>query len=337
MSQQPLTAVPVLEPKQRNPLRRRLFLALTGEYFWFYVMLVPSLLILVAVVIIPMLYALRMSLANSSVVVIGGRGMVTGQWVGLQNYASLMQNPLFWQAFRETLYFWLVSIVIEVTVGIGMAVLLNQNFWGRKVVRVIVFIPWAIPTVVNAMLWGMILDGDNYGALNDLLLRLHLISAPIVWLNPTPLFSQIPWLANALSFVGANSAMNALIVGDEWKTLPIVAVLILAGLQTIPGEYYEAARVEGATGWRQFRQITLPLLGPILTVVLILRTMQLLRAFTLIFTLEQYGMPLLSIQAYQQAFSFGSFGTGSAISFLIALLALLIAIVYIKRLYREEL
>ncbi len=337
MSRQPLTAVPVLEPKQRNPLRRRLFLALTGEYFWFYVMLVPSLLILVAVVIIPMLYALRMSLANSSVVVIGGRGMVTGQWVGLQNYASLMHNPLFWQAFRETLYFWLVSIVIEVTVGIGMAVLLNQNFWGRKVVRVIVFIPWAIPTVVNAMLWGMILDGDNYGALNDLLLRLHLISAPIVWLNPTPLFSQIPWLANALSFVGANSAMNALIVGDEWKTLPIVAVLILAGLQTIPSEYYEAARVEGATGWRQFRQITLPLLGPILTVVLILRTMQLLRAFTLIFTLEQYGMPLLSIQAYQQAFSFGSFGTGSAISFLIALLALLIAIVYIKRLYREEL
>ncbi|MHB1629618.1 MAG: carbohydrate ABC transporter permease [Bacilli bacterium] len=337
MNRQPLTAVPILAQKPRKPLRSRLFHALSGEYFWFYVLLVPSLLILAGVVVIPMLYALRMSLANSSVVVIGGRGMVTGQWVGLQNYVSLMQNPIFWQAFRETLYFWFVSIAVEVTVGIGMAVLLNQNFRGRKVVRVIVFIPWAIPTVVNAMLWGMILNGNNYGALNDLLLRLHLISSPVVWLNPTPLFSQVPWLSQALSFLGANSTMNALIVGDEWKTLPIVAVLILAGLQTIPGEYYEAARVEGASGWRQFRQITLPLLGPILTVVLILRTMQLLRAFTLIFTLEQYGMPLLSIQAYQQAFSFGSFGTGSAISFLIALIALLIAIVYIKRIYREEL
>ncbi len=183
----------------------------------------------------------------------------------------------------------------------------------------------------------MIFDGDNFGALNDLLLQWHVIQSPIVWLNPSALFPQIPWLSNALSYLGSNLAMNSIIVGDEWKTLPIVAILVLAGLQTIPHEYYEAARVEGASAWRQFRQITLPLIAPVLTVVLILRTMQLMRAFTLIFTLEQFGLPVLSIQAYQQAFSFGSFGMGSAVSFLIGLIALVIAYFYIKRLYREEL
>lgn len=323
-------------PFRKTPVRRRLFLALTGEYFWFYALLLPSILVLIGVILIPMVFAFQMSLGNTNIVVIGGKGSIQSQWVGLHNYLSLFASPLFWQAFRETVYFWFVSIVIEVTVGIGLAVLMNQHFWGRKVFRLIVFIPWAIPTVVNSMLWGMIFDGDNYGALNDLLLRLHLISNQIVWLNPMPVLSQVPWLSNMLGYLGANTAINAIIVGDEWKTLPIVAVLVLAGLQTIPHEYYEAARVEGASAWTQFRRVTLPLLGPILTVVLILRTMQLLRAFTMIFNLEQFGLPLLSIQAYQQAFSFGSFGTGSAISFMIGIIALFIAFIYIKQLYKEE-
>ncbi len=332
-----MTSMPVESPPKRATLRHRLFRTLSGEYFWLYLLLLPSLLILVAVILIPMLFAFQMSLGNTSIVVLGGRGTISNQWVGLQNYLSLLQNPSFWQALRETLYFWVVSIFIEVTVGIGMAVLMNQSFFGRRIFRVIVFIPWAIPTVVNAMLWGMIFDGDNFGALNDLLLQWHVIQSPIVWLNPSALFPQIPWLSNALSYLGSNLAMNSIIVGDEWKTLPIVAILVLAGLQTIPHEYYEAARVEGASAWRQFRQITLPLIAPVLTVVLILRTMQLMRAFTLIFTLEQFGLPVLSIQAYQQAFSFGSFGMGSAVSFLIGLIALVIAYFYIKRLYREEL
>ncbi len=332
-----MSMMPATDPSFRTQQRHRIFRALSGEYFWFYLLLLPSILILIGVVIIPILFAFRMSLGNTSIVVIGGKGSISDTWVGLQNYIQLFQNSLFWQSFRETIYYWVVSIIVELVVGIGIAVLLNKEFFGRRVVRVIVFIPWAIPTVVNAMLWGMIFDGDNYGALNDLLLRFHLISTPIVWLNPNPLFAHIPWLSNALSWLGSNQAINALIVGDEWKTLPIVAILVLAGLQTIPSEYYEAAKVEGASGWKQFRNITLPLVSPILTVVLILRTMQLLRAFTLIFTLEQFGLPLMSINAYQQAFQFGSFGTGSAISFLIALLAIIISIVYIKRLYREEL
>ncbi|RIV22916.1 sugar ABC transporter permease [Alicyclobacillaceae bacterium I2511] len=333
-----MNSLSVSEPNPLpNSLLRKLFHAFTGEYFWFYILLLPSILILVGLVIIPMLFTLRMSLANTSVTVIGGHGSLSMPWSGINNYIHLFQSPDFWQSFRETLFFWLASILIEVTVGVAIAVLMNQQFLGQRVFRIIVFIPWAIPTVVNSMMWGMIMDGNNYGALNDLLLRMHVIKNAIVWLNPSALFPHFSWLSHVLSSLGMNTAILSIIVGDEWHTLPIVVVLVLAGLQTIPVEYYEAARVEGATGWRKFRSITLPLLGPILSVVLILRTMQLLRAFTMIYTLEQFGLPVLSIQAYQQAFSFGSFGLGAATSFIIGLVALFISYIYIKRLYKEEL
>ena len=153
----------------------RFFSSLTGEYLWFYLLLIPSILLLILVVIIPMVFAFRMSLGNTMVTILGGKGNLSMQWVGLQNYIQILQNPNFWQAFRDTLYFTVVSLLVEVTVGVGLAVLMNQQFFGRKIFRVIVFIPWAIPTIVNAMLWGMVFDGDNYGALNDILSQLHLI------------------------------------------------------------------------------------------------------------------------------------------------------------------
>ena len=309
----------------------------SGENLWFVLLLIPALIILVGVIVIPMLWAFKMSLANTVVTVIGGHGSVGGRFVGFSNYGRLLSSPPFWVALRETLYFWIVSMALEVTVGIGIAVLLNQPFPGFWLVRAIIFIPWAVPTVVNATLWGMIFNGNNYGALNDLLLRWHWITTPIVWLNPSPLFAQIPWLSHLFSALGSNLAINAIIVGDEWKTLPIVGFLVLAGLQMIPSDFYEAARIEGASAWTQFTRITLPLIGPILSVVLILRTMQLLRAFTIIFTLEGYGLPVLSISAYQQAFSFGNFGMGSAVAFMIGVMALIIAYFYVKNLYREEL
>lgn len=316
---------------------RRYFRAVSGENVWFVLLLIPAVVILLGVIVVPMLWALKMSLANTVVTVVGGRGSVGGQFVGLHNYMVLMKEPQFWIALRETLYFWIVSILIELTIGIGMAVLLNRPFPGFWLVRAIIFIPWAVPTVVNATLWGMIFNGNSYGALNDLLLRWHWIKTPVVWLNPAPVFSQIPWLSHLFSAIGSNTAMNAIIVGDEWQTLPIVAFLVLAGLQMIPHDYYEAARIEGASAWKQFTRITVPLIGPVLSVVLILRTMQLLRAFTMIFTLEGYGLPVLSIDAYQQAFSFGDFGLGSAVAFIIGFMALVIAYFYVKNLYREEL
>ncbi|MDA8192787.1 MAG: sugar ABC transporter permease [Thermaerobacter sp.] len=329
-------ANPELSQPPRPSLMRRYFRRVSGENAWFVLLLIPAVVILLGVIVIPMLWTLKMSLANTSVSVVGGRGSVGGQFVGWRNYIFLLTDPQFWVALRETLYFWIVSIGIEVTLGIGMALLLNRPFRGFWLVRAVIFIPWAIPTVVNATLWGMIFNGNNYGALNDLLLRWHWIAAPVVWLNPSPLFARIPWLSHALSAIGSNLAINAIIVGDEWKTLPLVAFLVLAGLQMIPQDFYEAARIEGASAWTQFNKITLPLIGPVLSVVLILRTMQLLRAFTILFTLEGYGLPVLSIGAYQQAFSFGNFGIGSAEAFIIGVMALVIAYFYVRKLYREE-
>ncbi|MCL6595281.1 MAG: sugar ABC transporter permease [Firmicutes bacterium] len=334
MPAEPTPPVAALPPAvRRGSAFTRLFQGDRGVVLAF---LLPSLLLLVAVVLLPLAYALLLSLEGAQVTVVGGHGSVSGSFVGLANYAALFANPGFWQALRTTLYYWLVSILIEVVFGIGAAVLLNRRFRGQTVVRALVFLPWAIPTVVNANLWSMILDGDPFGGLNALLMQLHLTTAPVVWLNPSPVLAQVAWLSHALTAVGASLGMNWIIVGDEWHTLPIVIFLTLAGLQSIPHEYYESARIDGAGPWATFRHVTWPLLGPVLAVVLILRTMQLLRAFTLIYTLESTGLPVLSITAYQYAFTFGAFGQGSAVAFLIGVLALLIAFFYIRVLFRTE-
>ncbi len=308
-----------------------------GEQGLIMALLVPAIIVLLGVVALPLVYALILSMKNASVNVVGGVGSVSGSWVWWQNYVTLLTDSAFWSTLRQTLYFFGVSILIEITVGVGMASLLNQQFPARGLVRALVFVPWAIPTVVNANLWGMILNGNSYGALNALLNQLHLLSGSVVWLDTSPVLAHVPVLGSFLNWMGGTLGMNAIIVGDEWKTLPIVAFLVLAGLQTIPAEYYEAARMDGASAWRQFRSVTLPLLGPILAVVLILRTMQLLRAFTIMYTLEGTGLPVLSILAYQYSFSFGYFGMGSAIAFVIGMLALVVAFIYLKALYREEL
>lgn len=298
--------------------------------------LIPSLIILVGVVLIPLAYAFILSLQGAQVTVIGGRGQITGPFLGLANYIALFQTPGFWTALIDTLYFWVVSIIFEVVFGIGVALLLQRRFRFYGLVRTLIFIPWAIPTVVNANLWAMILDGDPFGALNALLLRLHIISAPVVWLNPAPVLAGIPFLSHLISAIGGSLAMNWIILGDEWHTLPIVIFLVLAGLQGIPQDYMESARMDGATAWATFRRVTLPLLSPVLAVALILRTMQLLRAFTLIFSLESTGLPVLSITAYQEAFTFGAFGEGSAVAFLIGVIALIVAFFYITVLFRQE-
>lgn len=298
--------------------------------------LIPSLIILAGVVLIPLIYAFVLSLQGAQVTVIGGRGQITGPFVGLANYLALLQSPAFWTALVDTLYFWVVSIVFEVVFGIGVALLLQRRFRFYGLVRTLIFIPWAIPTVVNANLWAMILDGDPFGALNALLLRLHIVQSPVVWLNPAPVLTGIPFLSHAITAIGGSLAMNWIIIGDEWHTLPIVIFLVLAGLQSIPQDYMESARMDGAGAWATFRRVTLPLLSPVLAVALILRTMQLLRAFTLMFTLESTGLPVLSITAYQQAFSFGAFGEGSAVAFLIGIIALIVAFFYITVLFRQE-
>jgi len=159
-----------------------------------------------------------------------------------------------------------VSLLIELIAGIGIALVLNQPFWGRGVVRALIILPWAVPTVVNARMWGLIFEPHAYGALNGLVAVAGLQGPQdaINFLAPTALFRGVPLLGKVASWLGATRAITWIIVGDSWKVIPVVALLTLAGLQTIPRELYEAAEVDGANAWQRFWTITIPQLRPVL-------------------------------------------------------------------------
>ncbi len=301
-------------------------------------LMTPALIVMLFVVFIPLLYALYLSLHRVEIVVVGGRGGLLTQFVGFKNYLYFLKDSRFWYSVRVTSYFTVVSLLIEMVAGIGVALVLNQEFSGRGVVRTIVILPWAVPTVVNARMWGLIFEPHPYGALNGLLQALHILGPreAINFLAPIPIFRNVPLLGGVTSWLGATQGINWLIVGDTWKVLPVVALLTLAGLQTIPRELYEAAEVDGANAWQRFWLITLPRLRPVLAVILVYRTMELFRVFDIIYILMAYTIPVLAIETFRQAFVFGLFGKGAAIAFLIGLFILLIAFAYIRAIYVEE-
>ena len=300
-------------------------------------LLLPALVVTVLVILAPLFYTLYLSLNYAEVVVVGGRGSIETTWVGLQNYLYFLKDSGFWQSLRVTAYFTAASLVVEIGVGIGIALVLNQQFHGRRLVRLLFILPWAIPTIVNARLWNMIYEPHAYGALNGLLLQLGLIQSPVNFLSPVPLFQNVPLLGDLAAWIGATRALNWIIVGDTWKVLPVVTLLILASLQSIPPEVYEAAAVDGANAWQRFMLITLPLLRPVLVVVLVYRTMELFRVFDILYTLMAYTIPVMAIRTFQEAFVFGLFGRGAALAALIGLVILGLAVLYIKMLRTEDL
>jgi ABC-type sugar transport system permease subunit len=241
-------------------------------------------------------------------------------FVGLGNYRQTFGNPAFWAAVRRTAYFTIVSTWFELLLGLLLALLLNQRFHGRAVLRAIVILPWALPTIVNGLMWRWIFNPE-YGALNALLTQLHVISGYRSWLGS-------PFLA-----------LNMVIVADVWKNTPLSAFLVLAGLQTIPHELYEAARVDGAGALRGFFSVTLPLLVPSILIVLVVRTIEAFKVFDIIYIMTRggpaNGTQSIAYYAYIQAFSNQRFGYGSSIAYVIALLILGFALIYM-RLLRSE-
>lgn len=317
---------------RRPGARRR---ALRGDGFFPYALLLPSIVVLMILVVLPLVYAFDLSLHKATVVVVGGQGQVRMQWTGLDNYLYFLADPRFWASVRTTAYFTVVSLVVELIFGMLIALVLSQEFWGRNVIRALIILPWAVPTVVNARLWGWIYNGESFGALNALLQQLHLLRENVVWLQTTPILTGVPVLGPFFQWAGASLALNMIVIGDTWHVLPVVTLLLLAGLQTIPAEFYEAARIDGAGRWQQFWAITVPRLRPVILVILVYRTMELFRVFDIIYILLGYAINVLSIATFQQAFVFGLMGRGAALAFLIGLLILTIAIVYI-RLFRAE-
>jgi ABC-type sugar transport system permease subunit len=236
-------------------------------------------------------------------------------FIGLDNYAEIVRDPRFWAALGHTAFFTVVSISLELILGLFLALAMNRVFRGRGFVRAAVLVPWAIPTVVAALLWRFMFESQA-GIVNALLVDAGILNKPIVWLIETV------------------TAWVPVILADVWKTTPFVALLLLAGLQNIDTTLYEAAAVDGANRWWQLRHITLPLLKPAVLVTLIFRTLDAFRVFDLIYVLTGGGpgtstepVALYTFNALLQNLRFGY---GSALSVVIFAITFGLALLYMK-------
>ncbi|PWK13835.1 carbohydrate ABC transporter permease [Tumebacillus permanentifrigoris] len=247
------------------------------------------------------------------------RGMegsiIEPNFVGLAYYKQFLSDSRMWSSLGNTALFTVVSVVFELVLGLWIAVLINKQFVGRGLVRAAVLIPWAIPTVISALMWKFMYDGQN-GILSHLMWQVGLISDPAVLLTTKA------------------GAMFSTIFADVWKTTPFMALLLFAGLQTVPESLYEAAEVDGATKAQQFWRITLPMLKSSIMVALLFRTLDAFRVFDLIYVLTGGGpansTETISIYAYKTMFAQMEFGAGSALSVLVFLCVALISMGYIK-------
>jgi multiple sugar transport system permease protein len=271
-------------------------------------MVSPSLIVILLVAAYPIGYAIWLSLHQYSVIHPG-----LSRWVGVDNYRDALKSGTFWGAVKTTFIFTAISVTLELVIGMGMALLMHTAFRGRSVLRAVVLVPWAILTVGTALMWRSIVAPD-VGFLNQLLKALHLPGANTVWLAHN------------------GYALAVLIFADVWKTAPFMALLLLAGLQVIPDDLYDAAKVDGATAWQSFRRITLPLLRPAILVALIFRTLDALRIFDLPYVLTQgsNGTNTLSLYAYQQLTQNRLIGPGSALAVLTFIIVMAVSLVYIR-------
>lgn len=298
---------------KRNGLPIRSAEAQEHRLAWMLVL--PSVLLIFGLTLYPVLYSFWLSLNHVSLL------NPIQTFAGFGNYAEVLANKAFWSALGRTMYYVFISLAVQTVIGLLFALVLNQPFFGRGLVRSLILIPWAIPNIVNGVMWEWILN-SNYGALNGLLMQLGFIHQPIQWLSK-------PWLA-----------LHMVIVADTWKVIPLYVMLFLAGLQTISKDIYEAARIDGSGGWKSFFHITLPLLKPILLVILVLRTMQCFGVFDIVYIMTKGGPSdgtmVISFFTYFQTFNKLNFGMGSAISFLVAFIVLTISMVYIRLLKKDE-
>jgi multiple sugar transport system permease protein len=274
------------------------------------VMVSPSLFLIALVAAYPIGYAVWLSLHEYSVRVAG-----LSRWAGpfgLRNYSTALSDPEFWEAFRTTFIFTGASVVLETIIGLGMALAMHAAFKGQGVLRTVVLVPWAVLTVVTAVMWRTIFESP-LGFVNTVLGALGLTDT-IVWLGEEPY------------------ALLVMIIADVWKTAPFMALLLLAGLQVIPGDVYEAAKVDGATAWQRFTRITLPLLTPALLVALIFRTLDALRIFDLPFVLTKgaAGTNTLSLISYETFQTNRIIGLGSALAVLTFIIVMVVSAAYIR-------
>ncbi|RDU36575.1 sugar ABC transporter permease [Neobacillus piezotolerans] len=241
--------------------------------------------------------------------------ILQSNFIGFKNYMNYFQDQRMWQSIANTTIFTVISVFIELVIGLMIALLLNRVFLGRGIVRAAVLIPWAIPTAVSAMMWKYLYDGQS-GIIAHYFEKMHLVESAGNLLT-TPV-----------------GAMFSIIFTDVWKTTPYMSLLLLAGLQTIPSSLYEAAQVDGANKYHQFFKITLPLLKSSILVALLFRTLDAFRVFDLIYVLTGGGpansTESITVYAYKTLFSQQNFGAGSVLSVIVFLAVALISMIYIR-------
>jgi ABC-type sugar transport system permease subunit len=288
----------------RNSALRR------GEGRFAALLLSPTALVLALVVVVPLAVTLGYSVFNVNLL-----SDHKGEFVGASNYLTVLGADWFWASLGRTLYFTLVSLVLETALGLAIALLLNQKFHGVGFLRILIILPWAIPTNVSAALWKWIYHPE-FGVLNAILSGLGLVSTYQTWLSD-------PF-----------GAMNMVILADVWKMTPLAVIFFLAALQYVNKAMYEAARIDGAGAWRRFATITLPFLTPTILVVVVMRTVEKFKAFDLFYVITRggpaNGTKVLTYEAYQRGFTNLDYSMAATLAYVIAAIILLLTIAYLN-------
>ncbi|MDX0539454.1 ABC transporter permease subunit [Sinorhizobium medicae] len=272
-----------------------------------WLLMLPLLVVMTAVIGWPLIDTVRLSFTDAKLI------GTEGGFVGADNYARMLTGSNFQRALITTTWFAVISVAAEMVLGVLAALLLNQKFRGRTVLRALMILPWALPTVVNATLWRLIYNPE-YGALNAGLTQIGILDSYRSWLGEP------------------GTALAALIVADCWKNFPLVALIALAALQAVPRDINAASIVDGAGPFNRFRFVILPYLAGPLLVALVLRTIEAFKVFDIIWVMTRGGPAnstrTLSILVYQEAFSFQRAGSGASLALIVTLLVTILAVAY---------
>lgn len=298
--------------KGLNKSDRRTALSARRDTSLPYLLIAPTVAVLLALSIYPLFYAVKVSLQSGS-----GEA---AHW-SLANFARLASDTFFLSALAHTFVYAVIALTFEFLLGLGLAVMLDRPLGGRSLFRSALLIPMMLPPVVVGVVWRLMLNPD-FGAVNGTLKGAGVNTAALTW-TASPLL-----------------AFASVIAVDIWQWTPFMFLVLLAGLQAIPQEPYEAALIDGSSAWQTFRHVTLPLLKPAILIALLLRTMDLLRVFDQIFILTQGGpgssTEMVSLYIYRTAFRFFDFGYAAAMSFVLLLLTNIISVSYIRLLQKQE-
>lgn len=281
-----------------------------------YLLLLPALVCIFSLLLYPLGYSFYISLFDLNLTRPGN-----SPFVGLKNYFRALSDKFFWSSVFKTVYFAGVTVSVEILLGIAVALLLKQKFRGRGFVRGIVILPWALPTVVNGIMWKWIYNA-NFGVLNALLLKLGFIDTYRVWLGE-PL-----------------RALHCVMLANIWKETPVGILMFLAVLEGISEEFYEAAAVDGATIWQRFKYVTFPFLKPMIVVLFLIKTVWAIREFDIIYVMTRGGpaggTTVLSYLAYLNSFKYFKMGYGSAIAYLVIAIIFVLGIPYLLVLKKTQ-